>query len=194
LSPAYLASTSASASSTTTTSGTIFPTSPADGNIFVYLADATNGVNWTFKYNAGSASSYKWECIGGRPLWSAVAAAEVTTSATYAALGTAGPSVILPFAGDYDIAIGFHGSAAVASAHAEMSYDIGGTGAVDADFVQLSTTESAGIGLSASTAVSRVNRKTGLTVVTLTSKYKANGDSWTFKNRWMSVMPVRVTG
>jgi hypothetical protein len=189
LSPAYLASTSASASSTTTTSGTIFPTSPADGNIFVYLADATNGVNWTFKYNAGSASSFKWEFIGGPSLYAEVTTGEARTNAAYGALTTSGPAIALPFAGDFDVAIGFAGSDATAADAGYMSYDIGGTGAVDADLVEVTST-----GASAMwdyTSVSRVRRKTGLTAVTLTAKYRTGGGTCTFKNRWIAVTPVR---
>jgi hypothetical protein len=196
LSPAYLASTSASASSTTTTSGTIFPTSPADGNIFVYLADATKGVNWAFKYNAGSASTYKWEFIGGPPLFSLVATAETTTSTTYAALSTAGPSIVLPLAGDYDTALGgliFGPASAGVGFFSVMSYDIGGTGAVDADAVfNMNAINSATlIGCN----VARVERKASLSAVTLTAKYKStSGTSAQFQNRFLSAVPVRVSG
>jgi hypothetical protein len=45
--------------------GTSFPASPFDGQEFSLVVDATNGVVWRFKYNAGSASAFKWEFIGG---------------------------------------------------------------------------------------------------------------------------------
>ena len=43
------------------------PTSPSDGDIWIATA-VGSGVAWQFRYNAGSASIYKWEFIGGPPL------------------------------------------------------------------------------------------------------------------------------
>jgi hypothetical protein len=43
------------------------PGSPADGDIWVALSVDANGTAWQFRYNAGSASTYKWEFIGGAP-------------------------------------------------------------------------------------------------------------------------------
>ena len=53
------------------------PASPADGDLWVALGAGTTrtreartssgGVAWQFRYNAGSASAYKWEFIGGAP-------------------------------------------------------------------------------------------------------------------------------
>lgn len=40
------------------------PGSPSTGDIWKFPADATNGVNWYFVYNAGSASTFKWEFMG----------------------------------------------------------------------------------------------------------------------------------
>lgn len=193
LSPAYLASASASASSSTTTSGTIFPATPADGNIFIYTASSSAGVKWAFQYDSTQAT-YKWVCVGGLPLWSEVTAADARANAAYGALTNPGPSVILPFAGDYDVAVGFTGNVATANEFALMSYDIGGTGALDADGVELTSTQAASGNLYDYIAVSRPRRKTGLTAITLTSKYRTGGGSTTFKMRWMSVMPVRVSG
>lgn len=44
------------------------PTSPTDGDIWIASAVDTNGTRWTFQYNAGSSSAYKWEFIGGAPM------------------------------------------------------------------------------------------------------------------------------
>ena len=44
------------------------PGSPADGDIWIATGMGSNGERWTFQYNAGSASPYKWECIGGSPV------------------------------------------------------------------------------------------------------------------------------
>ncbi len=82
--------------------GTSLPGSPTDGDICIVNVDTTNGVKWMFQYRSASASSYKWEFIGGAPLY-----AHVTTDETFTANGsfndatTVGPTVTAPLAGDY---------------------------------------------------------------------------------------------
>lgn len=164
--------------------GTSFPGSPVDGQPYTYVADSTNGVYWNFKWR--NASSY-WAFVGGPPLFNTVeTSGESTSSTTYAALATAGPSIAVPFAGDYDVEIG----AAIDPASgniAYMSYDIGGTGAVDAD--QIIATNPGGTAWYWS--VGRIRRKT-LTAVTLTAKYKVDTASTAnFGKRWMALTPVK---
>jgi hypothetical protein len=161
-----------------------------DGDEVYVEVDATNGVHWHVRYVASQPAGRKWVFLGGPPLVSEVDTSEATSSSTYAALTTAGPAVALPRAGDYDIV---HGSAVLTPTgnHTGVhSYDIGGTAAVDND--------NTGFGVQGSSPsgradVSRKNRKTGLTAVTLTSKYRsvASG-SVSFANRYMSVTPVRI--
>ncbi len=166
--------------------GTTFPGSPTDGQEFCYLADSTNGVVWRFKYRSGSASTYKWECIGGLPLFSEVLTDESTTSTTYAALATAGPSVVAPLAGDYDVRIG--GLQYNVNTNGYMSYDIGVTGAVDNDAM----IQGSGGG---SQTGSRLRRKTALSAGTnLVAKYKTISGTMHWQTRWMEVKPVRVIG
>lgn len=68
----------------------------------VVYATSTAGVNWRFKYNAASASSYKWEFIGGPPLAAYVDTDQSTTSTTAANLSTDGPAITVPLAGEYE--------------------------------------------------------------------------------------------
>lgn len=163
---------------------TTFPSSPVDGDIHVYPADTTNGVMWHFMYNSGSASAHKWEFIGGSPLYAEVVTSEGTASTTYAALATAGPSIAIPKVGDYMVEIGA-GVSNTGVAVTAMSYDIGGTGAVDADSVQQNNVARA--------QVVRLRRKAGLTAVTLTAKYRVSATTGTWQDRWMAITPVRVT-
>lgn len=44
------------------------PSSPSDEDIWVATDVDANGTRWRFQYNAASASTYKWEFIGGAPL------------------------------------------------------------------------------------------------------------------------------
>jgi hypothetical protein len=163
---------------------TTFPTSPVDGDIHVYPADTTNGVMWMFMYRSVPND---WEFIGGSPLFAEVTTDESTTSTSYAALATAGPSIALPFVGDYMVEIGCH-SYNSGSAQNSMSYDIGATAAADVDRVLPQVSAGGQIYVA-----SRPRRKTGLTAVTLTAKYKTSAGTAQFLNRWMRVVPIRHT-
>jgi hypothetical protein len=166
---------------------TALPTPPFDGFEVFYAADATNGVIWHLRYRSGGGT-HKWEYVGGPPMYAEVQTSQMTSSATYAALATAGPSITLPLAGDYIVSLGAQASNDTVGAVAHMSYDIGGTGAVDADGPR-STSSTA----SADIAISYSRRKNGLTAVALVSKYKqVAGGIATFHRRWISVIPVRV--
>jgi hypothetical protein len=48
--------------------GTSLPVSPVDGQEYILVDSTTNPTyQWRFRYNAASASAYKWEFIGGTP-------------------------------------------------------------------------------------------------------------------------------
>lgn len=82
---------------------TSLPATPVDGQVVNYLADAANGIVWNLRYRAASASAYKWECIGGSPLYSAIATDQARAAAGPPTdLATVGPSIILPIGGDYE--------------------------------------------------------------------------------------------
>lgn len=85
---------------------TSLPVSPIDGQECKYLADATNGIVWHLRYRAASASTYKWEYVGGSGLYTAWSGDQSLTVdnaggtwRTYAFL----PSLSVPFAGDYTV-------------------------------------------------------------------------------------------
>ena len=83
---------------------TSLPVSATDGQEIYYLADATNGVIWHLRYNAGSASAYKWEFVGGSQLSARSLAA---VSAPNLPSGTWGPftpavQVVVPLSGEYN--------------------------------------------------------------------------------------------
>jgi len=166
---------------------TALPSAPADGFELVYIADDTNGVEWHLKYKS-SETTYKWRVLAGPPLFAEVTTDESTSSTTYTALTTAGPSITLPLTGDYDIDHGALIWATLANTGVSMSYDIGGTGASDNDRAYYETQGSGGD----LTPVISSRRKTGLTAVTLTSKYKTNAGTAHIQRRWIRARPVRV--
>jgi hypothetical protein len=78
--------------------------SPIDGDEVYFIADATNGVIWHLRYNAGSSSAYKWEFLGGSPLFaSAVPGGTGTLWSTGTVVVPA--TVVIPRAGDYDFEV-----------------------------------------------------------------------------------------
>jgi hypothetical protein len=170
------------------TADTVLPSNPFDGQQLDYLADPASGVVWRLRYNAGSASAYKWEFVGGSSLMALVATLESRSATTYGALATAGPALTLPLAGDYDVEVGAGTSTGGAAEGSWMSYDIGGTAAVDADAALGQV-----VGPGFSTSVATMNRKTRLSAVTLTAKYRSSAVQATFwEKRFLRATPVRV--
>lgn len=161
---------------------TALPTAPLAGQE-VYLQTAamaalTVPLKWLLRFDGS-----KWLPVSCPPLIAEVATSETTANTTYAALATAGPVVTVPVLGDYDVEIG--ATMVNATNNPFMSYDIGGTGAVDADSF---------IGGTGFAAGNRVRRKAAIPASTaLTAKYRNNGaTTGTFRERWMRVSPVRL--
>lgn len=84
------------------------PSSAIDGQEIYYQASgvmAASGINWHLRYNASSSSSYKWEFIGGSPLYSQDAGPRNFASFSSDTWGTidsaTDPEVTVPLAGDY---------------------------------------------------------------------------------------------
>lgn len=166
------------------------PISPADGQ--EWILPAGNGVLWRFRYNAASASAYKWEFVGGAPLYDEQRPQGVVSTTTYAAASNAGPVLVLPRAGDYIVAIGMncYNNNATAQTVA-MSFDIGATPATTGYEIDSYTPGGGGPGRA---NYARTHRHDGLGAVTLTSKYRnslGTADAYAF-DRWMTAHPVRV--
>jgi hypothetical protein len=160
-----------------------------DGDEAYLEVDAANGVVWHLRY-VNSEPTYKWRYLGGPPLSAEIATLEGTVSTVYVALTTAGPTVTLSRAGDYDVEIGATVANTSAGQSGFMSYDIGATGAVDGDSVTILTGTSGGL-----TSIYRRKRKAAIAAATtLTAKYRSSsaGGSATFQSRSMSVLPVRI--
>ena len=82
------------------------PVAPFDGQRVVFLADAAKGVVWDLVYRAASPSAYKWEAARGGALVAWVPGP--ATRGVASAIGdfvVPGPSVVVPRAGDYVVAM-----------------------------------------------------------------------------------------
>lgn len=98
--------------------GTVLPLIPFDGQVFDLVVDATKGIVQRYRWNAGSLSAFKWEFIGGSAQYDHIgdigSAAQSTSSTAYVDLTTVGPSVTLPYPGDYMVEYSFQGRNSVA--------------------------------------------------------------------------------
>lgn len=174
---------------------TSLPASPVNGQECYYLADATNGVVWHLKYRSASASAYKWECVGGRPLRAEVINTQSRSNATYGDLATVGPSVTVPLAGEYDIRIeamiGIP-AGSTAGSGALASIQIGGAAAVDGDSIEFTaytggtTTQGATVGRD----ITRTVSPAGIAVKMVYRGLDALAYNYTYRR--LGVIPVRV--
>jgi hypothetical protein len=169
---------------------TSLPGSPVDGQEVYLQIDATNGINWHLRYRAGSASAYKWEFVGGPPLTAQVEAQESTSSGGYTNLTTPGPLFSLPRAGDYIIESGFQAIGGGGGNWSTAIVVYGGVIPTVGDADEYVVSGNSGI----EGAGSRLLRKTGLGAVEARMIYRiGGGGTSTFRKRWLSAIPVRVS-
>lgn len=160
--------------------GTTFPGAPTLGQEYKY---STGSRLWTFTWDGSD-----WWFTGGPALFAEVTASETTNSASYTALSTPGPTITVPFDGDYLVSIGARPYSDSANQGGIMSYDIEGTGASGNDSIGFTM----GSGVSTGN-IMRPREKALLAGDTLVAKYRTTGSGTaTFENRWMSVLPIRV--
>lgn len=169
---------------------TALPSTADEGDQIVYDT-GTSGVRWHLVYDTSDGTTYPWLFIGGPALYAEVTTQQTTQSASFTDLSTTGPTVTLPLAGDFDVEVGCRAHVNTNAGFAGMSYAIGASAATDADAIFHN--EPAGDNTSPQN-IMRKRRKTGLTAVALTSKYRVNNaaNTATFEHRWISALPVRV--
>jgi hypothetical protein len=94
------------------------PATPTDGDSIYYQtsAMASLGALWNLRYRA-AGGTYKWEFVGGSPIYASVAASVTATTATPTAK-TGGPSFTVPLAGIYLLTHGATMSASLANSYA----------------------------------------------------------------------------
>jgi hypothetical protein len=163
---------------------TALPGSPDDGEEVYFEAAA--GVVWHLRYNDGSASTHKWEFVGGPPLTDEILTSETTTSTTFVDLATVGPDITLPLAGDYIIEIGANHRAAT-SGSGVMTAKLGSAAASDDDSVANSVNNF--------TSDSRRMRRNGLAAsAVIKAMYRSSGGTTgTWQRRYLAIHPVRVS-
>lgn len=171
------------------------PGSPADGDYWIATDSLTVPTFvWNFRYASG-ATTLKWEFIGGADAYVTVATDETTTSTTFAALATAGPSFVISRQGDYDVGVQsqMYGTQGVDPA---MGYDVGASPATRAKSNLASTPLAGSAAATEGTNSSAMYREAGIAAATtITAKYLSHdGGAFTthFWNRVLRIRPVRV--
>jgi hypothetical protein len=168
------------------------PASPGDGDIWIATAVGVNGERWTFQYNAGSASAYKWEFLGGSDVEVEDDGTVTALSTTYV-LGTAGTgspqSLTLARGGDY--LVGHACSTVVPAGGITCTIGMRATGVADRNGQQISAV--AGTTLCATAFQTRMNGITaGGTITPVYSLSSTASGSMQMQVRKLWCRPVRI--
>jgi hypothetical protein len=168
---------------------TALPITANNGDEIRFLADDANGIVWHLRYRSSAPSDYRWEFIGGSSLFDVVDTDEAISSgyAVYKDLGTAGPTVTVPAAGEYRLRLGvriMHSGTDVCA----MGWETDSTAASDANAIYTNVNGSG----------SRVHHSREYDTLefvagdVVTAKYLTNSGTANFVHRTMSLIPVRV--
>jgi hypothetical protein len=172
---------------------TSLPASPVDGQQAVLTDSLTAPTyTWRFRYNASSASPYKWEFIGGSPASEELAIQEaLTTTAQWVDLATVGPSVVLPRAGDYFVEFSTQAYNPTDNILAYIGPVLVGVQSSPM-YAAANTLSSAG-GAGWVQSFGSFQRFNGLVPGTLRLRYNTGVSGTNFSQRRLKVIPVRVS-
>jgi hypothetical protein len=173
------------------TYGIALPGSPVDGQEAILVDNVTNPTyQWLFRYNAGSSSAYKWECIGGASTGAETIGTDTTTSTTIVNLSN-GPSILIPRAGDWLVEV----NAIVSSTLVDVQvYVNAGNSTAATNTVINGSWGQPSVANRWQTAYAR-GRANGLTSgITLTMKGWGGGPgTHSYQLRRLSITPIRVS-
>lgn len=171
---------------------TVLPGAPVDGAEVFLLADSANGVLWHLRYRASSASAYKWEYVGGSAMSVEILTNEATASAAYVDLATAGPQVIVPVAGDYEMSFGaFFWRAWPVAAVSGMALKLGAAVASDNEGIFAATMADAASAVQGGSHA-RTMRRTLTAGLNVRAQYNSSVGTANFGRRFLHVRPARV--
>lgn len=147
------------------------------------------GANGLFlQYDSTQTLGVKAAAMQLSILHDTIATSEARGTNSYAALTTAGPTVVLAANTKYLVEFGAYIDG-ISSWEGLMSFDRGGTGAVDPDAIHAKGNATATGGSSSSRHVIVDNSASGSTL-TLTAKYKAVVGTVNFANRFITATPI----
>jgi hypothetical protein len=167
---------------------TSMPATPYDGQEVNYLADATLGVVWRFKYRAASTSPYKWEFLGGTPMMAESTTDATTTSVAMAQL-TPVVSLTVPLVGEYVVQFEAEVWNSIGANTISLGFSVGGAAPVPADVVAIG---SPGANLVANVAWGPMRRLGWAAATVIDLRGAASANSSGFRNRKLAIRPARV--
>ena len=168
---------------------TSLPSSPVDGQECYFVADATNGIVWHLKYRSASASTHKWELVGGSHLY-AGPLGSVSSTASFPIVITGGPSLTLPLPGDYQIDFGVYGQCTSAP-NVTMYAQPAKNGSAFSQYASWSMTQPANAGQELARSDSAANLIAG-DVITVQAGPGAAGPGTSWSLAWLKIRPTRV--
>lgn len=174
------------------------PGSPLDGQVVWYAPAFFQGGSVYHppilaRYRATTLATYHWECASGEIAGIQNVTPSSAASATYVvATGGAGPTGIqIPNIGEWDIEITatLNGASGAAAQSLYLSFDVGVTGAIDADALIIPVVNATTQG----TYTRRFRRNFPLAGVTLTPKVKnATNNTPTWSAWGMRAYPILI--
>lgn len=172
------------------------PGSPVDGQEIYYqsAAMAALGILWRFRYNAASASAYKWEFVGGEA-WHVERMGDESASMGGGAVGTFNandPQLTVPLLGEYRV---LHGAncAPNVTAHVAMGVSVGATNPAPNVSMAFQTITTATWGNLSQGRKVTITSLAGSSALIRQAYYQsAATQNVTFGNRYLDVIPVRV--
>lgn len=175
---------------------TSLPASPIDGQEAVLTDSLTAGTYaWRFRYNSSAVSAYKWDFIGGAPVNALVGASESCASTSYIDLASVGPSITLPRAGDYLVTFGGRfemntGNTAASQMLGYITVKLGASASGDTESLTLSTYTPYELPINTARTILLTGRAAS---DVLKLQYKRNTGTVQIANRFIGVIPVRVS-
>jgi hypothetical protein len=171
--------------------GTSLPASPYNGQEAILVDSVTNPTyQWRFRYNSGSTSPYKWECVGGshKTVYAGLGVWQ-DVSAVGGGVWTPLPTplaFVAPRSGDYTV---IHGAQCGGGSPGDFAQlNAGTTGGVQG--ANLAMSQMVPNGMFNMNVGGQVNLPATDSIM---AWYFGTASTIMFANRWMQLTPVRVS-
>ena len=175
----------------------VLPVSPVDKQEIYFQTTGgsdqwqTQGVVWHLRYRAGSTSPYKWEILGGQPLFASGGNPSVTSTSFVTFAGA--PTMHLPAKGEYRIEIGAYGNI-VPSTGGTLAYAVGAAAPSPADALSFGGDVSSQAHVSSMIAFLRTFTDTPWIALTQQIKSSGSGSStFSLSSLWFRATPIRLS-